>query len=447
MTAMTTTATTATTLPKLEVTKGEGYVEWQTPFAGMWPLGQWLAPSDPAVRTVYDTFAAHCTTQPQKPFLGVRDPLPGDTPGKFSPFRWVTWGEAGAAVDKIGAGLVSLGLPSLGVAGGRMGILAPNCPDWILCEYALFRQALAMVPIYPTCGSGTINTIIAHAEVAAVFCHASVINTLLEDVETPGLRVVIIIGQNLGAQQMPIPELSEKSKQAVASLGVQLMTLSELMAAGEAAKAPATPPKPADTYCVVYTSGSEGVPKGVVISHQNVATAIETFAAWPGWKGPITDWVYYSYLPLAHVFEQEVSTLLIRVGASIGYSSGLPNLIEDMGMLKPHFIVGVPRVWKRVFERVSQTVAQQSMLKQFIFNLAVSKKLAAVHSGVPAWSFWDTRILASVSSKLGGRLRFVISGSAAVDPELAAWFSAVFNVAFYQGYGLSETYAAVSVQH
>jgi len=450
-TAATTTSATTPTWQR----RGEGFLEWTTPFASIWPHGKWIdRVADPSRETVYDIFVSRTQTQPQKDFLGWREREEANG-GKLGPYRWLSWSEAGTRVAAIGSGLAGLGVAA---PGDRVGIFAPNCPDWVLCEYAAFRQSLVVVPVYPTCGSGTINTIVRHAGLGVVFCHATLLAALLEDltsndgggcvsaaVAPAPIRVIVLIGNGVPLPQLA--DLPEKSRSTLAALGARVVPLAELIAAGTAAPLPAVPPKPDDPYSIVYTSGCTGEPKGVILSHRNVLSAVETFVAWPSWKGSIHEWTYFSYLPLAHVFEREVSCLIIRVGARIGFSSGLANLVEDMGMIRPEFIVGVPRVWKKIADNVASSVAKLSFIKRAVFNLAVSRKMACVRSGVAPWIDWDGLVLHTVAEKLGGRLRFVINGAAAVDPALSLWFQSVFNVVFYQGYGLTETYAAIAVQH
>jgi len=244
-----------------------------------------------------------------------------------------------------------------------------------------------------------------------------------------------------------IPDISAEDQETIKALGVKMMTFFDLMDLGKQNPAEMNLPKPTDLYSIIYTSGSEGTPKGVELTHRGVTFSMNKFSLYPCWRRSTNFMTYYSYLPLAHGFERQCASLFIRNGSTIGFSSGLPNLIDDLGLLKPHFMVGVPRVWKRIYEKVTETVNQQPFFKRWIFNLALWAKTGAVKAGTTTMVDWDWLVLSNVSSKLGGRLMFVISGGAAADPELSAWFSAVFNVEFYQGYGMSETWAACCVQH
>jgi len=441
-TTTTTTTTTTTEAGSAPFTKGDNFVEWTTPFADMW--GDWTPEIPLDKETLVHNFFKLCKDQSDKDFLGWRPKIAAK---KWGDYTFIKYGEAGDICMQVGAGLRELGLEP----GSNVGIFSSNIPEWILAEYGSFSQTMTIVPLYPTCGRGTINYIVRHSDLSTVFCTSLLIHQLLEDVATEDLsslplKNIIIVGDH-DRNVLKVPELNSADQKTAQTLGLRMMTFFDLMDLGKSHPVEATLPKPTDLYSIIYTSGSEGTPKGVELTHRNVTFAMNKFSLYPSWKGSINYMTYYSYLPLAHGFERQVTSVFIRNGATVGFSSGLPNLIDDLGLLKPHFMIGVPRVWKRIYEKVTDTVNQQPFFKRWIFNLALWAKTGAVKSNTTTMIDWDYYVLNNVSSKLGGRLKFVISGGAAADPELSAWFSAVFNVEFYQGYGMSEAWAAVAVQH
>jgi len=450
---------------------GNGYVQFKTPYSDAWKAetGRSHAPLNPEKETVLDVFIENAHKHPEKPCLGkrVKDPQTG----VYGDYQWISWGEALNRIMDIGAGLASLKQEdgkAVVPPRSNIGLFSGNCPEWALCEYGSYSQSLAVVPLYPTCGQGTIRYIVAHSELRAVFCATPLLTTLLDDlsdcsrgdaqnVGSVQLDTVILLGQDVDSTdpeeiakslEAVKAKLSPKARETFESFHIKLMTLRQLEAMGHNASPKPKPamPKPNDLLSIVYTSGSEGVPKGVMLLHSCLTSSMRVFLTSPAWQDSLENWTYYSYLPLAHVFERQLSTLFFVVGASIAYTSGMANLIQDLGLARPHAIVGVPRVWKKIHDTVCGVFQATGGIKRMLFDVAVSHKMESLKTGVPTWVDWDAIILHHLADKLGGRMRLVINGGAAADPELSLWFSAVFSVRFYQGYGLSETFGAVSMQ-
>ena len=173
---------------------------------------------------------------------------------------------------------------------------------------------------------------------------------------------------------------------------------------------------------------------------------MDVFLTSPAWGADLGTWTYYSYLPLAHVFERQLSTLFLVSGARIAYTSGLARLAADLALARPELLIGVPRVWQRLHDSLCATIAAQPLLARTLFRAAVARRTSALRTGSGAWLAWDRAVLARVAAALGGRLRVAINGGAAADPALSLWCAAVLGVRFLQGYGLSEACGAAAMQ-
>lgn len=209
--------------------------------------------------------------------------------------------------------------------------------------------------------------------------------------------------------------------------------------------------RPDDLASIVYTSGTTGPPKGVMLTHANIienayagATVIKVYA----------DDLFLSFLPLSHTLERTVGYYLpIMAGASVAHVRALERLAEDLPQVRPTVIVSVPRVFERVHQKITSRLAEAPRWKRRLFELAVAVgwrrfEFAQGRGGwSPAfllWPLFDRLVARPVRAALGGRVRLAISGGAPLNPDLARFFIAL-GVNIAQGYGLTETSPVVSV--
>jgi long-chain acyl-CoA synthetase len=153
-----------------------------------------------------------------------------------------------------------------------------------------------------------------------------------------------------------------------------------------------------------------------------------------------------SYLPLSHIFEKIVCYMMLSQGGAIGYYQGdVRKLFEDIEVLRPTVFPSVPRLFQRLYDKVTQQVASSGLFKRSLFNWAFDSKVDTLEAGGSQRSLWDGLVFKALRAKLGGRVRYIITGSAPISSELFRFLQVCFSCAVIQGYGLTETAAGATI--
>ena len=218
--------------------------------------------------------------------------------------------------------------------------------------------------------------------------------------------------------------------------------MQDIEAAGSADPRKFCVPATEDIYTICYTSGTTGIPKGAMISHQNMTTTMAgVILTNPDFKLSPED-VHFSYLPLCHLFEMNVHMFTYSAGASIGFFSGSPlEIPEDIRILRPSVFPAVPRILNKFMDRIKKTVSDKGFLATWLFEKALASKTADLHAGLMRRSIWDTIILQKIRDAFGGRISLIATGAAPVLPETLNFFRAVFGANVYEGFGQTESTA------
>jgi len=207
---------------------------------------------------------------------------------------------------------------------------------------------------------------------------------------------------------------------------------------------PLQPPKSTDLASIMYTSGTTGQPKGVMLSHGNIISAIAGFEAQ---NTSTSAQIYLSYLPLAHIMERVSHTSLMLTGSTIGFYSGdIRKLREDFHAIRPTQIVGAPRVYQRIYDTITHTVEHGSPIKRWLFHKAFNSKKRAIALGTTT-PFWDRLVFSKLSEQVfGGKVDAMVSGSAPLSPKVGEFLRVCFTNRVVEGYGLTETTAGCCIQ-
>lgn len=405
---------------------------------------------DPDVRTAHDLFEQSAQRVPKANCLGAR---PYDPHNKtFGKFQWQSYAEVQKRRANFGVGLVAIH-EQLGIKSRQygVGLWCQNRPEWQIVDLACMSQSLFSVSIYDTLGPDATEYIINHASLSAVCTSLSHIPTLLKLApRCPSLKVIISLDPLSDGEELPGTSKKDILNAIANEKGIQIYPMSEIENLGESEPQPYHAPRPDDIVTINYTSGTTGNPKGVTLTHANAVGASSTAMSMSQFR---PNDVICSYLPLAHIYERVTEHAALWSGIAIGYFHGnILELTEDLKLLRPTSFVSVPRLYNRFGGAIKGQTIQQPGFKGALSNHIVNTKLANLNNPAPGKAtnrhmLYDRIWSRKVSAALGlDRARTMISGSAPIDPSLQQFLRTVFANNFYQGYGLTETYAVALAQ-
>jgi len=371
----------------------------------------------------------------------------------MGPYNYMTYNEYFAKVESMGASLVKrCGLK----AGDRVLIFADTQKEWLMSAFACWRHNLQVVTAYATLGEEGAMHSINQTKAKVVITDAKLVK-LVGNIagQCPDLKHVVTI--------------SEASVPAsLTQAGIQLLSVEDMQKEDAASVAP-SPPSTDDIAVIMFTSGTTGVPKGVIIEHKQICSLVAgTLSPSSVLMEDMTplgpDDVYLSYLPLAHIMELAVEITLNHLGCCLGY--GTPHTLTptsvkmkqttppqqgDAMALKPTVMVFAPAVLDKVYAGINAKVAAGSTIKKALFKWALDSGLSNYEKGqVGAYWLYDKIVFANVQALLGGRVRIMLAGSAPLAADVQKFVQSCFNAPLRQGYGLTETCAATclaSVAH
>ncbi|KAL3535092.1 hypothetical protein ACH5RR_003553, partial [Cinchona calisaya] len=385
-------------------------------------------PIDPNLSTAWEMFRASVEKYPGNRMLGWREFLNH----KWGPYVWKTYKQVYEETLCAGSALRAHGIQP----GARVGIYGSNCPQWIVAMEACSSHSLICVPLYDTLGPGAVDFIIDHADIDFVFVQDKKVKELLSSECKHARRLKLIVC---------FTSLAEEEKDRATSIGVKSYSWNDFLHMGKENPSELLPLQPFDICTIMYTSGTSGDPKGVILTHENISTCIrgvDIFLEQFEDKMSVND-VYISFLPLAHILDRVIEEYFFHKGASVGYYHGDINEIQaDLMELKPTFLAGVPRVFERVHEGVLKALEELNPVRRKIFGMLYNYKLNWMKLGYKqkdASPIADLLAFRKVKARLGGRIRLIVSGGAPLSSEVEE-FLRVTSCAFVsQGYGLTET--------
>lgn len=345
-----------------------------------------------------------------------------------------TWAQIAAEVARWQAALVKENL----APGDRVAVMLKNCVEWVIFDQAALGLGLVTVPLYLDDRPENAAYILNHADA----------KLLLVEGKFQHIKLAEIAGASHTLQR--IVSLNPPD-QGLAGWSPRFVVAADwLHAAADVALLP-RPLSPDLLASIIYTSGTTGRAKGVMLTHANML--------WNAWYATQCvalgeQDVFLSFLPLSHTLERTAGYYwAMLVGAEVAYARSVAQLAQDLGTIRPTVLISVPRIYERVYGRIQDGLSRKTPLARRLFSLAVTvgwrrfehaQGRASWHPGLLLWPLLSRLVARTVSEKLGGRLRYAISGGAALSPEIARVFIGL-GVPLYQGYGLTETSPVVCV--
>ncbi|MBH8601363.1 long-chain fatty acid--CoA ligase [Thermoactinomyces sp. CICC 23799] len=329
----------------------------------------------------------------------------------------------------------------------KVGILSNNQYKWPIADLAIGSLGAVSVPIYPSLPADHVNIILKQADCEVVF------------VEDEIQLQKVIHGQN------DVHTIIHMGSDKYSENNGNIVTFSSLEHQGKE--------HPLDRWTeiwkaigrdqlmtIIHTSGTTGVPKGAMLTHGNFLSNIEGIQIWC--MEARHDDIFLSYLPLAHVFERMAGQFMpLSVGATIAYAESLETIPQNLLEVRPTVMTSVPRLFEKIYARVQEEIQSGTPIRRAVFEwaLKIGEKRYELYTSKPAdylmmhdlppdlkwkWKIADKLVFQKIKSQLGGRLRGMISGGAALNPDIARFFWAI-DVPVLEGYGLTETSPVISV--
>jgi len=342
-------------------------------------------------------------------------------------WRLYTIGEAQRIVDAVSLSLLAFGIKK----GDCIAISSRNCPHWNFIDWGIQQIGAITVPLYTTISESDYKYNLNHSEVKLLFLSGQSIYRKIEAIreEIPTVRQVISLKAIPGTVSLeeflklgdPVP------KQQLEDVKSQVDRY--------------------DLATIIYTSGTTGTPKGVMLTHDNLTSntkCLDTlFEVKPGCR-------YFSYLPLSHIFERQVTMAYMNLGATVYYAENMATILSDISEVKPHVFTTIPRLLEKVHANILLKGKRLKGIKKWIFNWAIELgyRFNDKHQNSKCYNFKlrlaDRFVYRQVREVLGNSLEVIILGGASIQPKISKLLTAM-KMPVMEGYGLTETSPVIAV--
>ncbi|KAL9057226.1 MAG: hypothetical protein Q9162_002429 [Coniocarpon cinnabarinum] len=361
---------------------------------------------------------------------------------EYSGYEYISFIEYEKIAVRAGAGLRKLGMTT----GDRVHLFGATSPWWLAMAHGSASQSFPIVTAYDSLGEEGLEHSMKQTHAKAIFLDQQLVVKLLNPLKNARDIQYVIYNSE------PEGKMKQEDIDAVknAHPHVTIMSFNDLQKLGQDNPVDLTLPEPADLCCVMYTSGSTGPPKGVLLSHKNVIAALSGIDAIVGqYIGPGDGLI--AYLPLAHILEFIFELANFYWGGVMGY--GHPKTLSDQSVknckgdireFRPSIMVGVPAVWESVKKGIIGKVNASSTVVQNMFWSAMRAKSAMLNNGIPGAGVLDSLVFNKIKDATGGRLRICMSGGGPIAKDTQKFISMAITP-MISGYGLTETSAMAAL--
>ena len=364
-----------------------------------------------------ELFESSVTRFPERPFLGTKN--------RAGAYEWVTYREVGQRVDNLRAGLAAIGIKR----GDAVGIISNNSTEWAVGHYATAGLGAFYVPMY-------------EAELVQVWEYI---------VKDSGLKVLLVASSAIFDKIRDFPERIPTLERIVLIPGEGEGTMSALEELGRRHPVASIRPDPEEVAVLVYTSGTTGDPKGVLLMHMNWTSNHHARAK--GYPDFNQDDRSLSLLPWAHCFGLGELHTMTALGASTGFMESTATIVSDMAKVRPTFLIAVPRIFNKVYDTIITRVSDEGGLKERLFEAGVAtakrRRLLAEQGKASlrvdlTFKVIDKIVFQKIRDLFGGRLCGAMTGSAAMTPEISHFFHDI-GIPLYDAYGMTETTPGITM--
>ena len=382
-----------------------------------------------ALRSLPEMFFQQAARLAEKPFLWSK---------QDGAYRPLSYGDAGRRANLLARGLIDLGV----TPGDRIALVAENRPEWLIADHAIMAAGGITVPAFTTNTPADHKHVLTHSGAGgAIISGKAIANRFLPAaLESPELRFIVTMEALDLAQEPPVQVLgwghvlAQGARRGEGEVDERVSRL-----------------RRSDPCCFIYTSGTGGTPKGVVLTHGSIlCNLMGCYRLLQDFN--LGDEVFLSFLPLSHSYEHTAGQFLpVSLGAQIYYAESIERLLDNLAEARPTLMLAVPRLYEVMHQRIARATEKASNVRRRLFDRAVAlgrqryeRPRSLSLSQRLQDRLVDRLVRDKVRQRFGGRLKAMISGGAALNTEIGLFFTAL-GIRLLQGYGQTETSPIVSV--